>query len=253
MKRTGGRPAAIGYKRVTTDIPIRAVGYVRVSTEEQSDSGASLKAQRRAIKEETARRGWELMSLYADTASGKSLVGRPGLEEALKAVEGGGAEALVVAKLDRLSRSTKDFALLIERAARSGWSPVVLDLGVDTTTPSGELVANVMVSVAQWERRAIGQRTKDALAQKKREGVRLGRPSTLPEAVRRRIARLREKGLSYPAIADRLNKAKVPTAQGGRQWYPSTVRKALLVATSSTSGSSRTATAVTSAEQGGRA
>lgn len=80
------------------------VGYVRVSTAEQADSGAGLEAQRRAIESEAARRGWKLVQVFEDAgASGKSMNGRSGLQEALQAVEAGQAEGLVVAKLDRLS------------------------------------------------------------------------------------------------------------------------------------------------------
>jgi DNA invertase Pin-like site-specific DNA recombinase len=105
------------------------------------------------------------------------------------------------------------------------WAPVVLDLGVDTTTPAGELVASVMVSVAQWERRAIGQRTKEALAAKKAQGATLGRPRQLPDAVRKRIVRMRQGGMTLRAIAEALNSKDVPTAQGGTRWYASTVKK----------------------------
>lgn len=205
--------------------PLRAVGYVRVSTDEQADSGLGLEAQRVAIEAEATGRGWDLVCLFTDTASGKSLSRRPGLEQALATLEAGRVDALVVSKLDRLSRSTKDFGALMERAQRKGWAPVVLDLGVDPTTPAGELVASVMVSVAQWERRAIGQRTKDALAAKKAQGARLGRPRQLPEATRKRVVRLHRKGLSLRAVAETLNKAGVPTAQGGARWHASTVRK----------------------------
>lgn len=207
--------------------PFRAVGYIRVSTDEQGDSGLGLEAQRAAIEGDVRRRGWELVHIFTDTASGRSLSRRPGLEEALATVESGAASALVVSKLDRLSRSTKDFATLMERAQRKGWAPVVLDLGVDATTPAGELVASVMVSVAQWERRAIGQRTREALAAKKAQGATLGRPRQLPDAVRKRIVEMRGAGLSLRTIADTLNGEQVPTAQGGRKWYASTVRAVL--------------------------
>jgi DNA invertase Pin-like site-specific DNA recombinase len=78
--------------------------------------------------------------------------------------------------------------------------------------------------VAQWERRIIGQRTKEALAVKKAEGVKVGRPSVLPVSLLRRIRRERAKGKSLAAIADGLNRDGVPTAQGGKLWYPATVR-----------------------------
>lgn len=207
--------------------PLRAVGYVRVSTDEQEGSGLGLEAQRAAIGGEVARRGWNLVDVFTDTASGRSLSRRPGLEAALAMLESGGALALVVSKLDRLSRSTKDFAVLMERAQKRGWAPVVLDLGVDATTPAGELVASVMVSVAQWERRAIGQRTKEALAAKKAQGAKLGRPRQVSDGIRKRIVRMRKRGQTLRAIADALNDEGVPTAQGGAKWYASTVQKVL--------------------------
>jgi DNA invertase Pin-like site-specific DNA recombinase len=132
---------------------------------------------------------------------------------------------------DRLTRSIVDFGRLLEEALdkRRGYNVVAMDLGVDLSTPRGELVGNVMASVAQWERRAIGQRTKDALAVKRAQGVRLGRPRTMPASVRRRIQRERGKGKSLNAIAAGLNEAGVATAHGGARWHASTVRKALSV------------------------
>jgi DNA invertase Pin-like site-specific DNA recombinase len=204
---------------------VRVVGYIRVSTDEQADAGASLDAQRAAIETEVKRRNWNLVGIFEDAASGKKLDGREGLRQALEALGHRRADGLVVAKLDRLSRSLVDFAGLMERSHTEGWALVALDLGVDTTTPAGELVASVMASVAQWERRVIGQRTRDALAIRRAQGVRLGRPPTLPKAVRRRIKTERTNGSSFAAIADRLNAEEIPTAHGGARWYPATVRK----------------------------
>lgn len=204
---------------------MRAVGYLRVSTLEQSDSGAGLRAQGEAIESDALRRGWELVAIQEDAgASGKSLSGRPGLMAALETVENGEAEALVVAKLDRLSRSLLDFAGLMERARKRGWSLVALDLGVDTSTPSGEMMASVLATFAQFERRLIGQRTKEALAIKRAQGVRLGRPHTMSAEAVAMIRELRAQGRSYRAIADALNERGLPTAQGGRAWHPQTVR-----------------------------
>jgi DNA invertase Pin-like site-specific DNA recombinase len=210
---------------MVVEAPFRAVGYIRVSTDEQADSGLGLDAQRAAIEGEIKRRGWNLVHVFTDTASGRSLSRRPGLEEALTLLESDGAAALIVSKLDRLSRSTKDFATLMERAQRRGWAPVVLDLGVDTTTPAGEMVASVMMSVAQWERKIIGQRTKEALAAKRGQAVTLGRPRQLSDNTRRKIVAMRTRGMTYRAIAEALDGKGVPTAQGGARWYPSTVRK----------------------------
>jgi DNA invertase Pin-like site-specific DNA recombinase len=204
------------------------VGYVRVSTDEQTSSGLGLAAQRTAIVAECERRGWELLETYEDAgASGKNMTGRPALQEALATVRSHDAGALVVAKLDRLSRSLLDFSTLMVESQEQGWALVILDLGVDTTTPSGEMIANVMATFAQFERRLIGQRTKDALAVKKRDGVQLGRPPSLSADVVKRIGRERKAGKSLRAIADGLNVDGVERAHGGARWHASTVRAAL--------------------------
>ena len=207
---------------------LRAVGYVRVSTAEQAGKGAGLDAQRAAIERESAHRGWELVEFCTDAAaSGRSITGRPALDRALDAVKGGEADVLIVAKLDRLSRSLLDFAALMARAQQQGWNLVALDLGIDLSTPAGEFLANVMASAAQWERRIIGQRTREALAVRKAQGVRLGRPVKLDAVVDDRIRSLRTQGSTLAAIAKQLNADEVPTAQGGAHWHASTVRAVL--------------------------
>jgi DNA invertase Pin-like site-specific DNA recombinase len=191
------------------------VGYIKVSTSEQADSGAGLEAQRAAINSGAERRGWELVHVFEDAgASGKSMNGRGGLQRALEAVEAGTAEGLVVAKLDRLSRSLLDFAALMERARKRGWNLIALDLGVDTSTPSGEMMASVLATFTQFERRLIGQRTKDALAVKRAQGVVLGRPRRMSEDTVERIRELRRLEMSVSDIAHELNADGVPTATG---------------------------------------
>jgi DNA invertase Pin-like site-specific DNA recombinase len=206
---------------------MKVAGYIRVSTEEQGISGAGLEAQRHAILAECERRGWELAVMHEDVGFSAKNMKRPAIQQALGDLDAGTYDGLVVAKLDRLSRSLLDFAALMDRAQRKGWAIVALDLGVDTSTPAGEAMANVMASFAQFERRLIGQRTKEALAQKKAQGVVLGRPRLLPVKVRRDIERQRAKNRTLAAIAADLNKREVPTAQGGAQWWPSTVRAVL--------------------------
>ena len=88
-------------------------------------------------------------------------------------------------------------------------------------------MANVLAVFAQFERRLIGQRTREALAVKKSQGVRLGRPPMLSAAILSRIARHRSRGGTLAAIASKLNRDGVPTAHGGRRWHVSTVQFAL--------------------------
>ena len=104
------------------------------------------------------------------------------------------------------------------------WSP---DLAIDTSTPAGEATASMMAVFSQLERRLISQRTREALAVKRTQGVRLGRPSTLPRDVVKRIVDAKADGCSLRAIAASLIADCVPTAQGGAKWHASTVKAVL--------------------------
>jgi len=204
--------------------PTSVIGYLRVSTSEQADSGLSLNAQRTAIVNHCAQKGWVLVEMVEDAGYSAKNLSRPGMARALDLLATGAAGALVVAKLDRATRSVIDAANLLAQGQREGWALVALDLGLDPTSPAGELVATIMAAVAQWERRAIGARTSDALAAKKAAGVILGRPAVLPEFVTARIMDSHAHGASLSGIARDLNEAQVPTAHGGQRWYASTVR-----------------------------
>ena len=206
---------------------MRVVGYVRVSTEEQGLSGAGLEAQRAAILAEASRRGWEVVETFEDRGYSARDLKRPGVQAALGALEGGQGSALVVAKLDRLSRSMIDFTGLMARATRESWALVALDCAVDTTTPAGEAMAHVLATFAQFERRLIGQRTKDALAIKRAEGVRLGRPPAISPDIAERIGQERAEGRTLREIAERLDAEGIPTPRGGAHWRPSSLERVL--------------------------
>lgn len=220
LAESAPRDAAIGETK-------RVLAYVRVSTEEQRGSGAGLAAQRAAILAECERRGWHLVDVIEDAGYSAKDLKRPGVRSALDMLAHRNADALVVAKLDRLSRSMLDFASIMATAQKQSWGLIALDCAVDTTTPAGEAMANVLATFAQFERRLIAQRTKDALAAKRAQGVRLGRPRQVPKRIVNRIVRERDEGRTLAAIADGLSADGVPTAQGGQRWYPSTVRAVL--------------------------
>lgn len=219
---------------------VRAIGYVRVSTDDQGEHGASLAAQETMLREEARRRGWDLLAVYSDVASGKSMKRRPGLADALDALEGKGPwsdppAAIMVVRLDRLTRSVVDGGQMFDRAKRRRWNIVALDLGVDTTTAAGKLVANVMMSVGQWHREVIGEATRDGLAQRRREGVRLGRVPAVElegeegdraRATLARLLALKEAGESNRAAARILNEEGRPGFQGGT-WSEKQVRRTL--------------------------
>jgi DNA invertase Pin-like site-specific DNA recombinase len=212
----------------SADAITRAVSYLRVSTDEQAQSGAGLDAQTVAIADAIGRRGWPLVATFTDegVSGGVEPDARPGLAAALATLDAGHADALVVSKLDRLTRSVASIGPLVKRAQRGGWALVILDTDVDMTTAGGMLVVHMITSVAEWERMVIAERTRAALASRKRAGMRLGRPVTLAQDTRNRVAELRAAGMTMQAVADTLNAENVPTARGGK-WHHSTVKGVL--------------------------
>lgn len=212
-------------ERTTT--PRIAVGYCRVSTDQQGESGAGLEWQDQRIREESSRRGWSLGEMYVDVASGKSTKKRPRLADALNDLGAGRANVLIVAKLDRLSRSMLDFAHIVDRAANEGWSIVALDIGVDTSTTNGRMIANVIMALAQWERELIGDRTREALVSVRARGTKLGRPIGTTRDTEGMIVSLHKSGTGLRSIASELNRFAVPTPQGGSEWRASSVRAVL--------------------------
>ena len=198
------------------------IAYIRVSTSAQAETGYGLAAQRAAIRAYAQARGWHLRWVIDAGQSAKSL-DRPGIGSALQLLEAHQADGLIVAKLDRLSRSLRDFTDVVERARRHGWSLVCIDPGIDLTTPTGEMVASVLAAMAQWERRIIGQRTREALAAAKARGVRLGQPVRTTVEIAERVHRERAAGLGNYEIARRLNADGIPTVRGGRRWEWQTV------------------------------
>lgn len=205
---------------------MKAIGYIRVSTKDQGENGHGLDAQRMAIESAMKQRGWPLVDVEQDIATGKNTNGRSGLHRAMERVEAGEAHALVVTKLDRLARSTLDFATTLHRSNDKGWSLVILELALDTSDPMGEFTASVVAAVAELERKMIAARTKDGLAAARAKGVRLGRPRTMdPEAISR-AADLRAQGETLEAIAYQMNEEgfRTPT---GKRWAFYSVRTAL--------------------------
>jgi DNA invertase Pin-like site-specific DNA recombinase len=202
-------------------------GYVRVSTDEQAATGLGMRAQESAIRAECERRGLPLIAMHRDEGISGGTLDRPGLAAALDALDNGNGSVLAVARLDRLSRSVRDAYDLMDRSRRMGWALVALDLGLDMTTPMGSAMAGVASVFGELERRLISQRTRDALAAKRAEGVRLGRPRVIDDETRARIVELRGAGASWRAVADAMAEEGWPTAHGG-QWLANTCRRIAL-------------------------
>lgn len=209
---------------------MRMIGYVRRSKANKKrldDPAHGIGAQRAAIRAEAEQRGWELVWADADDGHTGAHTRRPGLAWTLAQLADGNADGLVVAKLTRLSRSVADFAGLLRTADKQGWSIVALDLGIDTSTVNGRLVAKIVMSVAEWEREIIAERTREALAEAREQGVRLGRPVLVTDDTVELVRAYRTAGHPLRYIADCLNLRGIPTVHGGTEWRPSTLRGVL--------------------------
>jgi len=208
---------------------MKAIGYIRVSTEKQADFGVSLEAQEAKIRAMAVVQGADLAEAIIDAGESAKSLKRPGMERLLSLVDAGAVDVVIIAKLDRLTRSVADLAELLKRFERRGVSLVSVADSLDTRSAAGRLVLNIMVSVSQWEREAIGERTRDAMSHKRAKGERVG---TLPFGFRMaadgsrleeepaeqdilfRIRQLKAAGHTTRQIAEELNRQGFTTRRG---------------------------------------
>jgi len=208
---------------------MKAIGYIRVSTEKQADFGVSLEAQEAKIRAMAVVQGADLAEAIIDAGESAKSLKRPGMERLLSLVDAGAVDVVIIAKLDRLTRSVADLAELLKRFERRGVSLVSVADSLDTRSAAGRLVLNIMVSVSQWEREAIGERTRDAMSHKRAKGERVG---TLPFGFRMaadgsrleeepaeqdilfRIRQLKAAGHTIRQIAEELNRQGFTTRRG---------------------------------------
>lgn len=208
----------------TTAVRPKAIGYIRVSTNRQADSGYGLEAQREQITRYCAENGLELVALIPDVMSGRKADKLYGRIAAVAAIQAGIANVLVVNTLDRSSRSMADGAKLVADAKAEGWRIVGLD-GTDSNTVS-QLTAHARLLVAEEERELISKRTKQGLIRARQAGKQLGKPSTIDRRTVSLIVQLRQDGMGTKAIAKALDNGNV-AAPRSATWSYSTVRDVL--------------------------
>jgi DNA invertase Pin-like site-specific DNA recombinase len=206
----------------------KALGYSRVSKENRDGTGVSIAEQEAWLVKEASRRGLllEIVS-EGEGVSARKMMNRPALQSILRRLDKGEADALLVKKLDRLARNVADFLEILERSRKGKWALIIGDLDIDTSTPMGEAMATISATFAQLERAKISERTKEALAHKRAQGVILGRPVTLAPEVAQKIRTLRAQGVTLQEISNHLNELKVPTAHKGSEWRPSSIASVL--------------------------
>lgn len=222
---------------------MRVVGYIRVSTSEQARDGVSLDAQRAKIRQFCNLHNLTLVALCEDPGISAKSLDRPGLSSALARLDQGLADGIVVAKLDRLTRSLADW----DRLIRSHFGPggkTLLSVAdsIDTRTAGGRMVLNLFVLIAQWEREIIQERTQEALDHKRSRGERLGQvpfgarvaadgvtlePDSAEAEALADIVALRREGSSLREIGRAMEARGIRPKRGGR-WSPESIRQLLI-------------------------
>ncbi len=210
------------------------VGYVRVSTEDQAEAGISLDAQRHRLAAYCEAHGLTLAGVEADEGiSARKTTNRAGLQRELVALKRGDVAGLVVVKLDRLSRTTRDVLDLVAAAERQHWALHSIDERLDSTTPTGKFTLTILAALAQLEREQVGQRTRAAMAELRRQGRRTSRfapfgyriegnrvvPVEAEQRDLERILALRAQGLGPRRIASALNDEGAANPRSGRPWH----------------------------------
>ena len=220
------------------DLTKTAIGYVRVSTQEQAKEGVSLDAQRDKLRSYCKLNGIKLVDIVADEGISGSTLDRPGLQAALHMIRRGRANTLIVAKLDRLSRSLRDVCALMSDYFTDDRYHLLSVCGmVNTHSAAGRMLMMNLANYNQFERELISERTREALQHMKAQGIRLGPAkygyelsNQLDEKGRRmlvplaseqeiiaRLAAAQADGVGFNDIARQLNAEGIQARRGG-EW-----------------------------------
>jgi site-specific DNA recombinase len=217
----------------------RTIAYARVSTEEQATIGVSLDAQEARIGAYAIAMGFDVSDIVQDVGVSAKTLQRPGIGKILEGVRAGKIERVIILKLDRITRSTRDLAELLEIFAKADAALVSVSESLDTKSAAGRLVVNMLGVVAQWEREAIGERTAAALGHKRaisqaygptpfgyrRDGKALV-PEPAEQTALNEALRLDRAGVSFRAIGRALTDLGVRPHRG-TAWHASSVRAML--------------------------
>jgi len=219
----------------------KTVAYIRVSSVDQADNGHSLAVQREKVELHARLHDLDLVAVIEDAGVSAKTLDRPGLNRALAMLDQGEAAALLVCKLDRLTRRVADLGKLIDGYFGDKGKAALMSVAdsIDTRSAAGRLVLNVLASVSQWEREIIVERTTDAMQHLKAGGKVYCRPlmgfdavggkliaNDAEQALIARMKAMRAGGMSFARIAGQLNADKVPTKRGGT-WASMTIKKIL--------------------------
>ena len=227
---------------------MRAIGYVRCSTQEQTDSGLGLEAQHKCIRAYATLKGLTLVEIVMDAgvSGGKPLASREGGSRLLELLRKRQADNVVMLKLDRVFRDARDCLTIVEQWQKKGIALHIIDLGgnaTDTTSAAGRFMLVVLAGAAEMERNLTRERTRAAMAVKRANGQRVGSvpygfdlgedgstlvPNAREGGIIRDIRAMRDSGKTLKAIAETLTDRGVPTKTGrSMQWTHTAVARIL--------------------------
>lgn len=227
--------ARTARKSAAASVVPSGVVYLRVSTARQAAEGIGLDAQEAKCCAHAERMGWPVVAVFRDEgASGRDGVeDRPGLQAAIDAVKGTPGAVMVVYSISRLARRQRLLWNLLDDRDGYGLPVASATEAFDTATPTGRAMLGMIATFAQLEADMVSERTRDALAEVRAQGTRLGAPDMMRlgavESVKLAQELYASGKFSHRSLADELNARGVPTAKGaGAKWWPKTVRAALL-------------------------
>jgi len=220
----------------------RAVGYVRVSTEDQAREGISLDNQRDKIKAYAILKEFELVNIIEDKGISAKNLSRPGIKEILDIVRKKDVEAIITYKLDRMFRSTVDALETTKQFNKMGIAFHSIQETIDTQSAMGKFFFTLTAAIAEMERGIVSERTRSALKYKKSRNEKTGGITPFGYCVNKngqlfadkneqkiikKILRLHNKGWNYSMIARKLNSLGHKTKQN-KSWYPQSIKNVVL-------------------------
>lgn len=224
---------------MSPDRGTRVVIYTRCSTTEQAADGHSLAVQEAKARAWAEAHDIEIVEVVVDEGQSAKTLDRPGMKHVRELVSSGAVDGVLVHKLDRLTRSVADFGTLLDELEQHGCSLASVKDSLDTSSAAGRLVVHIMVSVSQWEREVIAERTVEALAQARENGTYLGHPPvgyrvqegrlvpTERIVVVQRAHELRRTGMTMSAIGKQLERDGILTGSGRSTWHARQVKRLL--------------------------
>jgi DNA invertase Pin-like site-specific DNA recombinase len=206
---------------------MKAIGYIRVSTEEQAAHGISLDAQRAKIEAYAVTKDLELVGIVEDAGKSAKDLKRPGVQEVLKKARRKEIDAIIIVKLDRMFRCTVDALNTAQDFDNRGVALHSIHESLDTQSAMGKFFFTLTAALAGMERGLIGERTRAALARKKErreiygevpygfdvvDGSLVDNPQE--QQIKARVGKMRRSGMSFQKVADALNSDGIPTKKG---------------------------------------